>query len=64
MILYLGAVGSDTQKKVLASEAVLKKVYKAFKGIVKVSEGKGVDKPKESVITLASGIIGVNDAKN
>ncbi|AHH07670.1 Variable major outer membrane lipoprotein (plasmid) [Borrelia crocidurae DOU] len=60
----VGEVKSDNKQGVAAGTEELKIVYKALKGIVDTAVELGVDKLKESAITLANGTIGVNDAKN
>nr|WP_155807021.1 variable large family protein [Borrelia crocidurae] len=55
---------ANNQQGAAASTEELKKAYKALKGIVDAAVEVGVDKPKESTMTLANGTIGVNDAKN
>ncbi|WP_330730406.1 variable large family protein [Borrelia turicatae] len=53
---------ANNQNGVAANEDALKKAYNALKGIVEAAESTGINKPKESNVTLASNSIGV-DAK-
>ncbi|WP_206771682.1 variable large family protein, partial [Borrelia crocidurae] len=55
---------ANNQQGASASTEELKKAYKALKGVVDTAFEAGIDKPRESSITLANGTIGVNDAKN
>ncbi|ACH92964.1 variable large family protein [Borrelia duttonii] len=55
---------TSNQAGVAANENALKKVYQAFKGIVTVANKEGVEKLKESKLTLSQESIGVVDAKN
>ncbi|WP_024653607.1 variable large family protein [Borrelia persica] len=54
----------SNQQGVAANTEKLKRAYNALKGIVDTAGGAGVDKLKESSVTLASNVIGVNDGKN
>ncbi len=55
---------TTSQNGVAANEAELKKVHNSLKGIVDVAEGVGVEKLKESKLTLAQQSIGVSSSKD
>ncbi|UPA14249.1 variable large family protein (plasmid) [Borrelia turicatae 91E135] len=54
---------ANNQNGIAADEGALKKAFKAFKGFVDTAEGAGINKPKESNVTLSQRSIGV-DAKD